>query len=64
MTLVIEAPSDAQLAYISDLCRKNSLPLPDCVASKTEASEIINRIRAGTYRYEDFCYPWDLPFYG
>ena len=60
--LVIEAPSDAQLAYISDLCRKQGLPLPDCVASRQEASAIIDAIRAGTYRYEDYEWPWGVPF--
>ena len=62
MATLIEAPSDAQLSYISDLCRKQGLPIPDAIASKQEASEIIERIKAGTYQYEDFEYPWSLPF--
>lgn len=64
MTLVIEAPSDAQLAVISTMCRERGLPIPDCIASKQEAKLIFEQIKAGTYRWEDYCYPWDLPFYG
>lgn len=62
MTLQIEAPSEAQLDYIRDLCHREGVALPDVIASKQEASEIIDRIKAGTYRYEDFEYPWDVPF--
>lgn len=54
----LEPPTDAQLNYITDLCRKELVAPPDVVASKREASEIIEAIRAGTYRAADYSYPW------
>lgn len=53
-----ESPSDAQLAYITDLCRKQNLPAPEAIASKREASEIIEAIRNGTYDAAVYAYPW------
>lgn len=58
MTLIAESPTDAQLAYITDLCRKQGLPAPEAVASKREASEIIAAIREGRYDAADYSYPW------
>lgn len=49
MTLTITAPTDAQLGYIADLCRKQGLEAPEAVASSQEASEIISAIRTGNY---------------
>lgn len=62
MTFTLEAPTDAQEQYIRDLCHRHGLPLPDVIASKTEASAIIDAISAGTYRYEDYEWPWGVPF--
>jgi hypothetical protein len=45
----VEAPTDAQLEYINDLCAERGIPLPDAIHSKTEASEIISSIRTRTY---------------
>lgn len=60
--LRIEAPTDAQLAYIASLCREQGWEPPDAVASKTEASEIIGAMRSSTYRAADYAYPWGVPF--
>lgn len=67
MTLTVHAPSDAQLAYIASLCRTRGWDYPDAIASKEEASRIIDAMTSGTYRPEDFAYPWhdyaaDVPF--
>lgn len=61
MTLVIEAPSDAQLAYIKRLCAQRNLAEPEAVASFQEASDIIDAIKAGKYDPTLYEYPW-LPF--
>ncbi len=54
------APSDAQLAFIAKLCQEQGWTRPEAVHSKTEASEIIDRMRASTYRHEDYAVtpPW------
>lgn len=59
---LIEAPSDAQLAYIAGLCEDRGLPLPEAVASKQEASAIIDAIRERRYDPADYEYPWGVPF--
>lgn len=56
MTLTIHAPTDAQLAYISDLCRKNGVAKPDAIASSDEASRIITELRTGNYVAEKYAY--------
>ena len=58
----IEAPTDAQLAYIFSLCREHAIPPPDAVASKQEASAIIEAMRAGRYDHNEYSYPWGVPF--
>lgn len=58
MTLTVHAPTDAQLAYITALCRDRGWQYPDAIASKDEASLIISAMTSGTYRPEDFAYPW------
>lgn len=55
--LRIEAPTDAQLAYIASLCREQGLEPPGAVYSKAEASEIIGAMRASTYRADDYAAP-------
>lgn len=65
--LLIEAPSDAQLLYIWKLCDEHHVDRPQAVASKTEASEIIDAIRGGTYDPGRYCWPFsmsseDVPF--
>lgn len=60
--LRIEAPTDAQLSYIASLCRERGCPQPDSVASRQEASAIIESIRAGTYDAAFYAYPWGVPF--
>ncbi len=57
-----EAPTDPQLAYIARLCADRDLETPEAVYSKAEASEIISRIRAGTYRAEDYAVTEPVPF--
>lgn len=53
-TFAVQAPTDAQLAYIASLCREQGWPLAAAVHSKTEASIIIGAIQASTYRWEDY----------
>ncbi len=62
MTLTIEAPTDTQLSYITDLCAKQSLPFPEAVYSKTKASEIITALRTGTYDYRRYLVGEEEPF--
>lgn len=62
MATVIEAPTDPQLAFIAKLCAEHGWPFPEAVHSKTEASAIIDRIRAGTYRAEDYYVGEPVPF--
>jgi hypothetical protein len=61
VTLTIVTPSDAQLDYVADLCRKQSLEPPQAIHSSQEASEIISAIRTGTYDPERYCLDADLP---
>lgn len=49
MGITIEAPTDAQLDVIRVMCRERDVSLPDVVASKREASEIIDALKSGTY---------------
>lgn len=52
--LSIEAPTDAQLAYIAGLCDERGIdPLP-VVYSKEDASECIRAILARQYEPGDF----------
>ena len=60
--LHVEAPTDAQLAYIDALCRDRGLIRPQAVASKAEASTIIGAMLDGSYDYELYDYPWGVPF--
>lgn len=62
MTLTIEAPTDAQLGYITDLCAKKGLRQPEVIASKQEAGRIIDAIRNGTYGADEYAWPWGVPF--
>ena len=61
MTLTVEAPTDAQLDYIRALCRQAEQPLPDCIFSKQEASEIISALKTGIYDPERYRLDADLP---
>lgn len=54
--LVIEAPTDAQLDYIRDLCRKADVPTPDAIYSRQEASVIIEQLRAGRYNWREYAH--------
>lgn len=61
------APTDAQLAYIKSLCDAQGWQHPDAIASKAEASEIIDAMRASTYNPERYAYPFasgdlEVPF--
>jgi hypothetical protein len=58
MTLTIFAPTDSQLAYIRSLCDTQGWQHPDAIASKEEASRIIDEMRSSTYRPEDYAYPF------
>lgn len=58
MTLLIEAPTDPQLALIRDLCASHDCLPPDIVCSKTEASEIITAIKSGAYDWRKYRYPF------
>lgn len=55
----LEAPTDAQLGYIASLCQARELPLPAAVASKQEASRIIEELRGWKYVPENYAFPWD-----
>jgi len=57
--LRIEAPTDAQLRYIRDLCRDNGYTHPDAICSRWEAEEIIEAMRAGTYNPAPYCFPFE-----
>ena len=43
-------------------CATLSVPLPEAVASKQEASAIIDAIRERRYDPADYEYPWGVPF--
>ena len=58
MTLLLEPPTDAQLGFIRKLCSEQGWQFPDAIASKQEASLIIDEIRASTYRAEKYAVPF------
>jgi hypothetical protein len=65
--LTIVAPTDSQLAYIRSLCETQGWQYPDAIASKAEAGEIIDAMKASTYNPERYAYPFlsgdlDVPF--
>jgi hypothetical protein len=62
--LSIQAPSDAQLDYIEKLAQDHGWQPPDAVASKQEASEIIDGMLKGTYVAARYQFPFDdeVPF--
>jgi hypothetical protein len=66
VTLLLEPPTDAQLGFIRKLCTEQGWQFPDAVASKTEASLIIDEMRASTYRPEKYAVPFpeedNVPF--
>lgn len=59
---LLEAPTDAQLAYIRDLCERHSLAPPEAVASRQEASAVIGAILDGSYDPDEYALPWGVPF--
>ena len=61
MSLLIEAPTDSQLAYIKSLCDNRGWQFPEVVCSKQQAGEIIDAIKACTYRAERYAYPFSEP---
>lgn len=75
--LTVEAPTDAQLVAIANMCSERGIERPSAVYSKAEASEIITAIQVGQYdpsRYvpthlqvheepwADFDYDDEIPF--
>lgn len=60
--LYIEAPTDSQLAYIRSLANEWGWIEPDAVASKQEASAIIDAMKRATYNADDYLYPREVPF--
>lgn len=58
MTLLVEAPTDAQLRYIAALCDSQGWEPPAVVASKQEASAIIDSMRNSTYSARRYDYPF------
>lgn len=61
----IQAPTDAQLALIRRLVREQGWEAPDAVASKREASEIIDAMLGSTYDAGRYVWPRgdeDVPF--
>jgi len=58
--LRVEASTDSQLLYIRGLCDDRGLIRPEAVASKSEASEIIDAILAGTYDPGRYAYPFSM----
>ena len=61
-TDAIVAPTDAQLAYVRDLCARNGFPPPVAIYSSREASEIITALRTGSYDPERYTLDADLPW--
>lgn len=59
--LRVEAPSDAQLDFIAQLCRERGWTPPGAVYSKAEASEILGGMLASTYRADDYREPSAAP---
>lgn len=59
MTLTIEAPTDAQLAFVAKLCDEKGYPKP-AVYSKQHASILIDEIRSGRYSPPEWAE--DVPF--
>lgn len=57
--LSIQAPTDAQLDYIAKLVQDRGWQPPDAVASKQEASEIIEGMLHGTYVAARYQFPFD-----
>jgi hypothetical protein len=53
-----ETASDAQWAFISDLCEQKRAPLPEPPLTKVQASEVIGELQAGTYDPDK----WAVPF--
>lgn len=60
MTFYLDPPTDSQVAYIYSLCADRGLPRPDAIASKQEASRIIEEIKARDYDPDDYLYPFRL----
>jgi hypothetical protein len=54
----MEPASDAQLALIADLVKRNKLTAPDLPVTKVDASAIISSMKAGTYDAAK----WTVPF--
>jgi hypothetical protein len=58
----IVAPSDAQLAYLADLCEARGLVPPAAIHSRTEASECIAAILRREYDPAQFEPGAPVPF--
>lgn len=50
MTLLVQPPTDAQLAYIASPCEANGMEPPAAIHSSREASEIITALRTASYQ--------------
>ncbi len=53
-----EPASDAQMKYLRDLADRNGTTAPDYVLTKTNASKVIEQLKAGTYNPDE----WTVPF--
>lgn len=58
MTFYLDPPTEPQEAFIASLCDQHGLTPPAVIASKQEATRIIDEIRANTYNPEDYLYPF------
>jgi hypothetical protein len=53
-----EPATDAQLALVADLVKRKNVAAPDLPLTKTDAHEIIDTLKAGTYDAAK----WTVPF--
>lgn len=58
MTFYLDPPTDSQVAYIYSLCEQVGLERPGAIASKQEASRMIEELKAHVYNPDDYAYPF------
>ena len=58
MTLYLDPPTDSQIAYIYSLCEQVGLERPGAIASKQEATRMIDELKGHVYNPDDYAYPF------